>query len=688
MLNCVNRHIGRILAFAVLSFHVQTTVSQNSSLNGLLLDTVTVLAGNGRLVDGHLSGRLDVTSAEMERAPKMLGFADPIRYLQTFPGVQTTSELQGGLFVDGTGSSHTMVLLNGAPVYNPSHLLGIFSTFNTLHLGEMNFSKHSSGTAARLGGTVELKSDTSQTERVELTADAGMIGSLASLKIPVCGNSTVLLSARAIYFNFLADRFLTKYWDGNSLNYSFNDMNFTWITRLDSGDVLQADFFSGSDLAGFNVTNNSLVMDMDWHNAVFSAKWEHDMENGRLEQSLAGSLYHSRFNFGFFDRNLSLAAGISDLSYRLDGRRFLTGGMVRYGMRLSHYGFVEQKPELAYTQRRSYNLKKDIFADDACASVMVDWFVSKNNTLELSLTGNVFESANGSRKHVGVYASADPSVSLTHTFNRSGNSLSLRAGTDHQYLHLCGFTTNGMPTEFWLPSSGTVSPESAFSVSLNYERDFLDGNLNFQSEVYYKSLRRTVEFRNSFMDAVNEGYSLYDGVIQGDGYAFGANIMMGSDRGTVNWLVSYSYGHSRTRLDGYDGYSPNYFERPHDLKIRLDWDIDSQWRIGADGLFCSGTPFTMPEFIYTINETVIVEYGKHNGARMPSNWRVDLSAGWTLKSTADVDCAVDFSLYNAFFAHNVLYYFYHKRVGSDNYIMKRFIPIPACIPSVSLRLRF
>lgn len=653
-----------------------------------MLNQVTIQPEEDILVSGYLSGRMDISTIAIEHAPRILGFADPIRYLQSLPGVQTTSELQGGLFIDGTDSSHTLVTLGNAPVYNPSHLLGIFSMFNTLHFSEMSLSKQAPGTIGRLGGLVELRSDTTHTEHVQIKSDIGIIGSQANIHIPVSDKSTLSVSSRFIYFNFISDHYLTKFWKDNTLGYKFNDHNVTWSSRLKCGDLLQVNYFNGSDKATFNVIGNNLQMAMNWNNSVFSGNWEHMTNKNRITQSIYRSSYFCRFNALMDSRNMYLPGGLTDYSYKLDGHNILYDGIFRYGIRLSHYKFEIQNPTLTQDIQTSSHLDYDIGSDNACANVMYCRNITDNNILELSLTGNIFSSTSSNNWSGKIFAGVDPSVSITHTFPGNNSNLGVKIRNIHQYLHICGFTTNGMPTEFWLPSGRNINPESSASISANYERKIFDGRINLQSEIYFKTLRGTIELDNSIIQAINENYSLWNNIFQGNGYAYGVNLMIGNSEGAFDWLVSYSYGRSYTKSDRFPSYSPCYFERPHDLKLRLNWEMNPKWRFSADGMICSGTPFTLPEYAYVINENVFIEYGEHNNARMPANWRVDLSAGWTISQTEEMSCGLDFALYNAFCAHNVLYYYFHRRTNNDTYLLKRFMPMPICLPSVSLHFNY
>ncbi len=672
-----------VVLLAFVPVFLQRSFAQNKEIYNFQIHEVNIDSKSDSVVSGTLGSRLFIPAAALESAPNVLGFPDPLKYLQALPGVQTTNEIQSGLFVDGTSSSHTLVQLDEAPIYNASHLLGMYSMFNNYHFGAMEFSKRAGPSNNRLGGLVVMRTDTVRPQKVSARLSAGLIGSQANVRMPLQKNSVLSVSARATYLNFLYGGLLEKSMDDASLVYGFQDVNANWTSRLDPDDAIMLNFFSGWDKARLRTDGNDMDALCRWKNAVASATWEHKTEKGHLNQSIYGSSYFCGLETYSYDRAFSLPGGISDYSYGLDGMRIFGCGILNYGVKVSRFGFEESLPEISDSGYAGKGHRTNLKSWSFTAHASMAWNINRNNTFETSVLGSRFI-GNGDDDR---FASLDPSVSLTHSFDgQSGSILKFGAGISHQYLHLFGYTSNGLPTEFWLPSDDRIKPESSRFCSVYYEGGLFDQAVNLSVELYYKSLGNLVEFNNNMNDVYFEDYSMRDGLLVGNGHSYGFNLMLRKDRGRWNGWISYAYGRAFTKVNGAAGYSPTYFERPHDLNVRLNWKPGSKWTFSADGMYCSGTPFSMPKYIYLLNESVVVEYGEHNNARLPANWRVDLSADWNIRHDEKCSYGLNFSLYNAMFNENVMYYYFSRIHRSGAYAMKYFVAAPICIPSISFHV--
>ena len=142
---------------------------------------------------------LSVDIKGLDLLPKFLGTADPMRYLQTIWGVQTNSETTAGIYIQGCDDYHTILTINGAPVYYPSHLLGLFSSFIPAHFQTMNVEKsaHSASFPNRLGGGVELVPNTNFERKIGVDGNIGLIGAELTLPVSVGSKSDLFLSARS-----------------------------------------------------------------------------------------------------------------------------------------------------------------------------------------------------------------------------------------------------------------------------------------------------------------------------------------------------------------------------------------------------------------------------------------------------------------------------------------------------------
>ena len=158
-------------------------------------DTLLEVNVKGRKIGSYLLkspiGTNIVNLRMMDNMPHILGNADPMHYAQLLPGVQTNSEYDAGLHVQGCDNAHNMITIDGVPIYNVAHMLGFFSVFNTPHFATMQFIKspNSAGRDNRLGGYVEMLTADSIISTVGGSLSVGPISSQGTLSWGVSHNS-------------------------------------------------------------------------------------------------------------------------------------------------------------------------------------------------------------------------------------------------------------------------------------------------------------------------------------------------------------------------------------------------------------------------------------------------------------------------------------------------------------------
>ena len=106
------------------------------------LDAVEISAvRDNSIMSGTMSGRIDLKAENLQSLPKFLGTTDMLRTIQLTPGIQTSGELDAGLYIRGCESGHNQVMFNDVPIYNPMHLMGFFSIFNSDHISSSSIYK-------------------------------------------------------------------------------------------------------------------------------------------------------------------------------------------------------------------------------------------------------------------------------------------------------------------------------------------------------------------------------------------------------------------------------------------------------------------------------------------------------------------------------------------------------------------
>ena len=271
--------------FLYLTFSLETKAQDTlffSKGSVFSLDEVEVTAKRQeKAISGIMRGRMDLKVGALQSLPKFLGTNDLLRTIQLTPGVQTGGEMNSGLYIRGGESGHNQILFNGAPIYNPMHLLGFFSVFNSDHLSTASLLKSyiSPQYGGRAGATIDIQSQQELAEQISVRGTVGLISSQLSAGIPCGDKNSLYLSGRGTYINALLG--LIDF-DENSIQpqYGFQDYNFTYVSRPTRKSRILLNAYFGKDDMKLKEYYYQAHGGTAWQNAALSLQWEQQPEAG------------------------------------------------------------------------------------------------------------------------------------------------------------------------------------------------------------------------------------------------------------------------------------------------------------------------------------------------------------------------------------------------------------------------
>lgn len=621
-----------------------------SSVGDTLVHTLRNVNVQGRRVRSYV-GKVDgadvVDMKLMELMPQILGNADPMHYAQLLPGVQTNSEYDAGLHIQGCENSHNMVAIDGVPLYNVAHMLGFFSVFNATHFSNMTLHKSlvSSTTPNRLGGMVNMHTSDSLVRTVGGDVSVGPMSSQGTLRLPLGRRASLTVSAREAYLNLLYGQWLKT--DDEQMRYSFGDYNLSLLFCPDESNALHLEAYLGHDNVG--LSDDSYLFDarLRWGNFMTAIHCKHLFRGGSLSQSAYFTGYRSRFNMNQTSANVSVVSDIYDLGYKA----LLSVGGLKAGAEVAHHSIQPQEPHVSGVLNGTDETVNQQTSVEA--SLFASWHIglSERFALDCGVRTSCYVH---DRSH---YFSADPGATLSWQLSPL-TTLSLNAGIKHQYLFQTGFSNMGMPTEFWFSAGGTQRPQYSYDVSAAFETLTHDRAWRVSCELYYKRLFNQVEYSGNVFDFVYSSYSFEKALLCGNGYNYGLNLMVEKRKGRITGWLSYAFGRALRRYPGTE--LPDCYhavhERPHELNAVATFKLGRRWSIGATFVAASGTPYTKVERFYLINNYIVADYGKYNAERLPMYMRLDLSVNYDFRSRKGCRSGLNFSLYNVTAHENVLLY--------------------------------
>lgn len=722
--------IYQSISFATFEFKINLTedISKNLELqpDNTILQQVEV---TGEKADENLtSGEMGVDKIkvkDLDAVPVLFGEKDILKTMQLLPGVKSAGEGNSGFYVRGGGADQNLVLLDGAPVYNASHLLGFFSVFNSDALKDVKLYK--GGAPAKFGGRLSSVMDISMKEgnskQLGVSGGIGLISSRLTIEGPIVKDKgSFIVSGRRTY----ADLFLPLIAKGSkdqaqadalseSILY-FYDLNVKANYRLGEKDRIFISGYFGRDKFGF-----SDQFGFDWGNTTGTLRWNHLYSNKLFSNtSLIFSNYNYKLKFGGGDQTFNIGSEIQDINVKQDFDYYLnSNNTLSFGGNIVHHTFRPGEIETGEGIGFTLNDIAERYSLESALYISNEQKIKKRITLIYGLRysnftqigpGDIYSyDADGNVtdttvfddfESVASYNGLAPRLSMSYLLNEKSSVKGSFART-YQYLHLLSNSTSSSPTDVWVPSSNNVKPQIADQVSVGYFRNFNKNMFEFSTEVYYKTMQNTIDYRDGASVTLNptvEGELLY-----GIGRAYGTEILIKKKQGKFTGWVSYTLSRTEKQIEGINqgSWFPARQDRTHDISVVAIYNFTDRVTASGSWVYYTGNAVTFPGAKYEVNGQVYNYYTERNGYRMPNYHRLDL--GVTLKSKAfkiitDIETGEEkevprrfesswnFSVYNAYARENAYSITFRENDNGQTEAVQ--LALFKMIPSISYNFNF
>jgi len=580
--------------------------------------------------------------------------------------VSPNSEGNAGFFVRGGDADQNLVLLDEAPVYNASHLLGFFSVFNSDALKDVKLYKGGIPTqyGGRISSVLDVRMKNGNTRSPEVSGGIGLISSRLTVETPF-GNDekgSLILSGRRTYADLLMKTF-SKDFDETSLY--FYDFNAKANYILGDKDRLYLSGYFGRDVFGLNRVG------LDWGNTTATLRWNHVFDD-RLFCNTA--LIYSDFDYGFGVDNagtaIELSSGIFNYNLKQDFNWFANpDNTLQFGWNAIVHRFKPGQFSADDGDESTTDMALDLPAQQALETgFYLDNEQKINNRLSIYYGARLSTFSNIGPYDLKTYNAADEPIAtqsyrsgdLYHTWwglepRASATFLldehsSVKASYNrlYQYLHLLSNSTSGTPTDLWYPSTPLVRPEIGDQWALGYFRNFQDNTWEFSVEAYYKNLLHQVDYEDGAEPFLNP--DLEAELVFGKRRAYGTEFFLKKNKGELRGWVSYTLSKSERQFGAInDG---NWFsarqDRTHAISVVATYRISP--RVSASGawVYYTGDAVTFPTGKYAVDGQIVTLYSGRNGDRMPDYHRLDLGLNWQLKEHRHWSSELNFSVYNAY----------------------------------------
>lgn len=580
---------------------------------------------------------------EIEMIPVLLGEQDIMKTIQLMPGVKSAGEGSSGFFVRGGGADQNLILLDGAPVYNASHMLGFFSVFNSDAIKDVKLYKGAAPTefGGRLSSVLDIKMKEGNSKRLAVSGGIGLISSRLTIEAPIVKNKgSFIISGRRTY----ADLFL-KLSNDEKLNTSrlyFYDLNLKANYRIGGNDRIFLSGYFGRDNFGF-----SDKFGFDWGNTTGTLRWNHIFSEKLFSNT---TFIYSNYNYkiNIQDGLVQIGSDIEDLNFKQDFDYYINNkNKIKIGGNIIHHTFkpgdIEVTTESGFNSssiENRYSLESALYISDEQkfgSNLTVSYGLRYTNFTQFG-PGDIFSYSDfgdiidtthyNDWETVASYNGYSPRIMATYVLDKQ-SSVKASVSRNYQYLHMLSNSTSGTPLDVWMPSSNNIKPEIADQIALGYFRNFNDDLFEFSTEVYYKKIQNALDYRTGAQVTLNEAAE--GQLLFGEGRAYGIEFFFKKRKGKFTGWLSYTLARSEIKFDELNSgtWYPAHQDRTHDISIVGMYQINERWNISGSWVFYTGNAVTFPSGKYIMDGQIVNLYTARNADRMPNYHRMDL--GVTLK---------------------------------------------------------
>lgn len=673
----------------------------------------------------------------MAYLPSLGGEEDLLRTVNLLAGVQSGTDGFGGLNVRGGSSDQNLILLDGVPVYNASHLGGLFSIFNSSAIKSAQLYKSSfpARFGGRLSSVLDVRTKEGNQRKTSGELSAGLIAVKGAIEGPIVKDkSSYFFSVRRSIFDAFLRPISRKVkkdkGDSGLTEHTFSDINGKVNFYLGKKDQLFLSVYHGNDR--FSDANRSIIngpefrmighnQDLNWGNTIGVLRWNH-LFSDRLfanttlnfskfwfkseelydEKVIPGggpdetdliqaNLFYNKYNSSIEDKSAKIDFDFipTPNHYIKFGGAFINHTFRPGAFTLDHHSTIE------VTDRN--RIDSIISVNNTVNSQEYAFYLEDNITLSPKLKGNIgFRSTliNVQSTH---YFSLQPRISLKYAVNRK-TLLSASVSKMMQNLHLLTTTGIGLPTDLWVPATSKVKPQLAWQGTLGLKKS-LDKGFEFNIEGYYKHMRNLIAYQegSSFLieSVVLNANNWENKVTTGAGKSYGLELSLKKSVGSLKGWMSYTFSRAKRQFEEVNfGKAFNFrFDRPHSFKVAGTYQLSNKINFSANWTYESGMPTTLPTGEYTFTSSnlfspvSVLSVGEKNSFRLPTNHHLDLGINLDF-SKSRVQQIIKFGVYNVYNRKNPLYYRIREKTdgsGEKEFVQVTLLPIT---PSLSYTLKF
>ena len=651
------------------------------------LNSVVVSAENTSKLRNNEIGIEKVRMDRIKKVPAVFGEADVVKVILTLPGVKSVGEASGGFNVRGGATDQNLVLFNGGTVYNPSHLFGMFSSFNPDIVNDIELYKSSIPVeyGGRISSVLDVRSREGNNKKVTGSLGVGLLTARAHLEGPIGKKTTFIVGARGTYSDWLLGLLpeSSGYENGTA---SFYDVTAGLTHKFNERNSIHLNGYYSTDAFKFSIDTS-----YRYENINASVRWKNNFHEKHSFEFSAG---YDQYGYSTFDKynpvssyelSFGVRQGFGKLKFNslLSSRHSLTYGIdgVYYDLSPGSYlPYGEESKVAPKVLDRENAIEAAVYLSDS-------WKISDKLFLDYGVRMTAFKSDK-------LYAA--PEVRLSGRFMIS-QKVSFKAGFNsmNQYIHMLSNTTAISPTDTWKLSDKDIKPQTGWQAAAGFYASMGENKWEMSVEGYYKNMDHYLDYKSGAVIIMNE--NIANDVVETQGKAYGVEFMLKKPIGKLNGWLSYTYSRAQLRensdrgamaINGGEWYNAS-FDKPHDFKFVGNYKFTHRFSISLNADYSTGRPVSIPVAKYYYGGAYRLYYAQRNSYRIPDYFRLD--AAINVEPTHRLKAFTHFSftlgVYNATGRKNV-YSVYFESDGANNIKGYKLSVFGSQIPYINLNFKF
>lgn len=666
-----------------------------------VLREVIVKATSSKLLNDAQMGTEKLNVAEIKAIPVLFGEKDVLKTLQLLPGVKSAGDGNSGFYVRGGGADQNLVLLDEAIVYNPSHLLGFFSTFNSDAVKDVTLYKCAMPAqyGGRLSSVEDIRMNDGNSKEYHVGGGIGLIASRLNVEGPLGSDKgSFLIAGRRTYADAIANL-----WQGssNGRKLYFYDLNLKTSYRLGEKDRVFLSGYFGQDKLGLGSD-----FGLDWSNKTATLRWNH-VFSGKVFSNT--SLIYSNYNYV-----ININPGMGEFEMRSQIRDWNLKEEIsvyssartsyKFGLNAIHHtvtpGEITNKTagyKFALQDRRS--IESALYFNGqwkANPTLSINYGVrlsafaalGSGDYYTLDEQKNIVSTTTYKTGQIAqTYIVPEPRLSVSQMLS-SNTSLKLSYARNSQYLHLISNATSANPTDKWISSNNSIKPGISDQLSIGYYQDIRNGKFELSTEAYYKGMQNEVDYKDGADVYGNDAIETQ--LLIGKGRAYGIELLLKKKTGKLTGWIGYTLSRSERKIDGInhgDWYAMRQ-DRTHDISVVGIYSVSKKLTLSGTFVYSTGNAVSFPSGKYNTAGNTVFYYTERNGYRMPDYHRLDIAATRQLSHRKRFSSELSLGIYNVYGHDNA--YTITFRQSKDNPEKTEAIQTTLfkMIPSITYNFKF